>query len=1261
MKEIPGFDVELAESINYILGSPLAKKAFVCPPFNNFTNILTEIIEGIDRLADNCHMPEFTNHALPHACSIVKRASEWGESDGWLEDATSQEAGYLLIALLIHDIGMLSQDSGDIPDDEKFQYMKGLSDISNWVRRTHVIRIGKLVKSLLSDYMGDETLSMHLDVIIGMAQSHSKWPWNPDFVTPKDQIAKAGLKEERIGAFNAVIAVCDLLDEDSNRCDTLTLIKHRYGTTENKAHWIRHAITKQVEGVKDHRIIVRFRKLPVDSPYLDMLYRTLRNHYRLVKLYQKKLAAIHGEIWHLDFEPGDGISDEKDEISDKLGNCQSIPEFQPDLVPYIIATFMEEAKNQDGGDERVRKKLDEIGLETMDLSGLNEFFHPGVLLYPEERVLFGRGRVEEKLKYAYDLAEKAYVNGDIEKLRHICGAVLEMLEGNTVEPEKIYWAITYLLIYEKGSMDFEAAKRMHQNLICSNLSNDCRADISVASISPYQKLLDVLLCFLEPDISAESIKRYYDYLMKCDYSIFRDDFATLLLVRTVVGMFWLWGGSSGTWREISEQIQNQVKNKRLIHMLSLQRQCLEIQYKILFGGGEITDEELLNVDYPVLARAWKHFFLADWEAMERDNDRMVSCGEKNQDLFSSIQGLQNMTNMIMEWSGINRESRMHKYRDTGVRRYHRNAGEQQRSEFWHSRESAIETSLAQSRKGLGSGSAASIRRGVIRLIALRKLEALQYWNIGEYLESVRNETCWIYSMAVYENQQGDYRGVAAYLPATVILSIQSMESKQFTKEEMQQIITKMYYHFPAGYEEIVDFLMSTPQRCIWSYGIQWLEYLIVDLKGDQLTRILKWLIMYDKFIKTQKHHYNIGEYQFLGQAADRFSDEDWKTLHPIVMRMYQNYFWYIPNKIFAQKGFEFMPYSLCEEALEMIEKWPDEEVKKNVVYETGIILNKRWGNSINARLHQFIQNCQEKDPCHVYQELDKLIDVDNLLKRKDIDTEGICQEVEDVVSYLRGADLSGYDSRIFHKINVKFTNQNWRLMPEEKVFWVIHSLFSVLKYNHEELSKYYFADLCELIKQIGRMAEAKIQREIATFFINEYVISDMEETVTGWSDDIDGPLNTVHIDWLAGRKWEQSVFSVLINCLTEIPDEYHLLCIKWTIKCLEEDKGILYYYGILLISYYYFTGKEKIRKMALGGFYYVRGSLEAEGKYFESRLQYVFQAWKNLEATDQWFGEKGFVQMTKEDKEYQEMFQEPILELKKKSVNPAIRHWDEEN
>jgi len=1261
MKEIPGFDMELAQAMDYILGSPLAKRAFVCPPFCNFTNIVTEIIRWIDRLADNCHMPELTNHALPHICSIVKRASEWGESDGWLEEAAPQEAGYLLIALLIHDIGMLSQDSQDVPEDEKLQNMKGLSDVSGWVRRTHVIRTEKLVKNLLKDYLEDKNLSDHLDVIIGMARSHAKWPWEPDFLTEKDKIAAMGLKEERIGAFNAVIAVCDLLDEDSDRCDTLTLIKHHYGTTENKAHWIRHALTKRVEGVKNHRIAVWFRKLPSEDPHLDILYRTLRNHYRLVKLYQEKLAVICGEIRHLDFEPGDGIPEEEDEISRKLSCYHDIPELQYDIIPHLISTFMKEARNQDGGDRQVRKRLDEIELETMDMSGMDDFFHPGALLYPEERVLFGKGTVEEKLTYAYDLAEKAYVNGKIEKLRHICGAVLDLLKPHSVRPGQIYWAITYLLIYEKGDIDFEAAERMHRNDLFSTFRN-CPVSIpaTIPSADPYQGLLDVLLCFLRPYITSEAVGIYRDYLMEYDYTNLRDDFATMQLARTVIGLFWFWDGKSEIWREISERIRRQVKKNRLAHMLEVQQKCLELQYKILYGSGEITETELTDADYPVLAKAWKHFFEADLESAAKDIRQMLECAEKNPDLFGSVQGYQNMTYLIIEWNGIDRDSKAADYRETGIRRYHRNAGEQERSEFWQSRKSIIETSLAKNRMEPNNGNAAVIRARIIRLISLRKLEALQYWNLGEYLEAVRNEAGWFYDMAVYEDKYGTYQGTAEYLPETVIASIQSLDSKQITKEEMQQLTAKMYYHFPEGYEELVRFLASTPQKCAWSYGIQWLEYFIMDLNPGQLSRILKWLAgPYDAFIRTQKHRRNLGEYEFLWQAAYGFSEDDWNTLYPIIKRVYQNYFLYHSNKKLARKSLEYMPLPLCEEILEMIERWPSEQVKRNVVYESCIRLSQKWGSAINARLHQFVRSCEAEDPCRLYQDLEQLIDVDNLLERQDIDMEGICRAVEEAMEQLETADLSGYDSRFFQKLKEKFTNQNWRLMPEERVFDIIRAFVRLLK-SHKEMSKGYFSDICELFSEIGRMAEKNVKREIAVFFVEEYIVSATEAgAMADHPDYADGPLNNFHFDLFGGRKREQDIFSVLVNCMTEIPEQYHETCTRWAWKCLEEDSGVLYYYAVLLISYYYFTETGEVQKTALFGLLYIRGRLEARGKYFESQLKHVLLAWRNLESADQWFGEKRFVQLAEQDKDYQEIFQRPIQALRKKSGSPEIRHWGE--
>lgn len=1262
MKEIPGFDIELAQAIDYILGSPLAKRAFVCPPFYNFTNIVTEIIRWIDRLADNCHMPELTNHALPHICSIVKRASEWGESDGWLEEAAPQEAGYLLTALLIHDIGMLSQDSQDVPEDEKLQNMKGLSDVSGWVRRTHVIRTEGLVKNFLKDYMEDQTLSDHLDVIIGMARSHAKWPWEPDFVTGKDTIAAAELKEERIGAFNAVIAVCDLLDEDSDRCDTLTLIKHRYGTAENKAHWFRHALTRHVEGVKNHRIAVCFRRLPSEDPRLDILYRTLRNHYRLVKLYQEKLAVIHGEIQHLDFEPGDGIPEEEDEISRELGCYHDIPELRYDIIPHLMATFMKEARNQDGGNKEVRKRLDGIGLETIDMSEMDDFFHPGALLYPEERVLFGKGTVNEKLTYAYDLAEKAYVNGEIEKLRHICGAVLEIPEAYSVKREQIYWAVTYLLIYEKGGMDFEAAEGMHRNQLFS-ASRNCSVSIPAAipSADPYQGLLDVLFCFLKPYSTPEAIRIYRDYLMEYDYTNLRDDFATLQLARTVIGLFWFWDGRSEVWREISERIRGQVKKDRLAHMLEMQQKSLELQYKILYGSGELTEAELTDTDYPVLAKAWKHFFQADWESAAKDIRRMLECAEKNPDLFGSVQGYQNMTYSIIECSGIDRDSEIANYRKTGIRRYQRNSGEQERSEFWQSRESIIETSLAKNRTEPNDGNAAAIRASVIRLISLRKLEALQYWNIGEYLEAVRNEAGWFYDLAVYEDKYGVYQGTAGYLPEAVNAFIQGLDSKQITKEEMRQVAAKIYYHFPEGYEEIVRFLTATPQKCAWSYGVQWLEYFIMDLNPGQLSRVLEWLaVSYDAFIRTQKHRFNLGEYEFLWQAAHRFSENDWNTLYPIIKKMYQNYFLYNSNKKFVRKSFQYMPLPLCEKILEMIEGWPPEQVKRNVIYESCIGLSKKWGGEINARLHRLICSCQAEDPCRLYQDLDELIDVGSLLERQDIDTEGICRAVKEAIGKLKSADLSGYNSLFFQELKEKFTNQNWRLMPEEKVFGIIRAFFELLK-SHGEMSKGYFSDICELFGEIARMAEENVKREIAVFFVERYIVPGAETGAAAeYPGYADGPLNSFHFDLFADRKWEQDVFLVLVNCITEIPGQYREPCIRWAWKCLEEDRGVLYYYAVLLISYYYFTETGELQKTAFCGFLYIRGRLEARGRYFESQLWNVLLARRNLEAADQWFGGMQFARMAEQDKDYQEIFQGPIQALRKKSGNPEIRHWGEE-
>lgn len=43
----------------------------------DLSNFLRELIHGISRLSQSCHLPEFTDHGLSHLCSLVDRISRW--------------------------------------------------------------------------------------------------------------------------------------------------------------------------------------------------------------------------------------------------------------------------------------------------------------------------------------------------------------------------------------------------------------------------------------------------------------------------------------------------------------------------------------------------------------------------------------------------------------------------------------------------------------------------------------------------------------------------------------------------------------------------------------------------------------------------------------------------------------------------------------------------------------------------------------------------------------------------------------------------------------------------------------------------------------------------------------------------------------------------------------------------------------------------------------------------------------------------------
>ena len=115
---------------------------------------------------------------------------------------------------------------------------------------------------------------------------------------------------------------------------------------------------------------------------------------------------IGAEIKKIEFNPNDGIPQKEDEVSEQLKDWENIPEFKHHLVEQLMCTFMKEALNNDNGDACLRERLDDIGLESLSLTGVKEFLEPTELVMPEEKIIYGKGTVLERIRYIKELSNR---------------------------------------------------------------------------------------------------------------------------------------------------------------------------------------------------------------------------------------------------------------------------------------------------------------------------------------------------------------------------------------------------------------------------------------------------------------------------------------------------------------------------------------------------------------------------------------------------------------------------------------------------------------------------------------------------------------------------------------------------------------------------------------------------------------------------------------------------------------------------------------
>ncbi|TWT76198.1 hypothetical protein CA13_66890 [Planctomycetes bacterium CA13] len=370
-RPLPDPNSTLHEARDFIFASSLTRRAFDSSR-KNLANFVGDLLDATHRLSLACHLPEFTDHGLPHLCSLVDRISCWGlpgVGGTYLpESLAPDDAADLLVATLIHDLGMLSQNPCDLPqpyspDLDPSQW----TSRALWVRTTHVVRLPRLLPRLMLDYSKnyeeffDPACPSNLLRAVEVAMAHQKWPWQ--------WAADGGL--DAIGrALAAVVSVADLLDEDAGRCDTTTLLQHRGGDELNRAHWMRHALTADRILITNGSISVDVKKPPGTTHLTKPIYSALRNHFRLISLYEADLRAIDAPITNINLNPSTGIPLTN---TDLLKNWNALEGFDNEsaLTFQLLRTFMGEAlKSPTRCSQETLTQLAVASLEDVDLAVL---------------------------------------------------------------------------------------------------------------------------------------------------------------------------------------------------------------------------------------------------------------------------------------------------------------------------------------------------------------------------------------------------------------------------------------------------------------------------------------------------------------------------------------------------------------------------------------------------------------------------------------------------------------------------------------------------------------------------------------------------------------------------------------------------------------------------------------------------------------------------------------------------------------------------
>lgn len=429
-------------------------------------NLLRTVLEDIERMAQHCQLTEFTDHGLLHLRSLVVRVDTWtlsGGRGGLVNALTYEEAFLLLFGLLTHDIGMLAQSEADLDDGDKQRFAATFAHLPTWVRRTHVPRIRGILARILGQGFPEFVGSQLFELCCTLAMSHQSWPEEEAFGQVAELSEALGINAPRVRGLAGVLAVADLLDEDSGRCDSMTLFANKAGDLLNRAHWLRHILTENVLSVDSGAVRVKLRVPSNLQGRIPATLRALKNHLTLSELYNPVLAALGAEVQ---------VQCDPDEYT-LFEPVPSLPGLemllcQPDI--HLLRTFMREALVRARDASEISGPLASSGarLVPIDLSAFDHAIGEGDR--SDYEITFaaacreGPAARTEALSIMERAAWEAHFRGDFELVRDLARAVIR--EASRVAPSDgsddsrsgCTWAPILLFHWTMGESDLHLIK-----------------------------------------------------------------------------------------------------------------------------------------------------------------------------------------------------------------------------------------------------------------------------------------------------------------------------------------------------------------------------------------------------------------------------------------------------------------------------------------------------------------------------------------------------------------------------------------------------------------------------------------------------------------------------------------------------------------------------------------------------------------------------------------------------------------------------------